>query len=371
MPKRKSRLWQTGANRGDLGSRIERPRQAQSSRLIATQTRRSFLEQSLIAAGKWTALPLAVTGTVAAGYSLVRDHTYEQEQFDQRVRRCVAVVFDGCSDGYEAFPAFHNPQNDLSPKLTPPTKYASDVLQRKILELDSGRIDIVEPSSPFSGEDNVLLFGSPSSNLYARELFGFDNDLVDPGDSLSGFRRIADIFPLPVQYVLDAREIIHRHNQWYPHHRDRRRYIPNWGLHVADSDQNRESYRWPGRGNNGSMESDYLLITCLPNLLSADSGLYRKVVTIGGTHAIGTKAVELLFTDAGILAFENLADDITSSGAQYWQAIVKVSDIRPDQRSIYDDTEYQYGHRISDAVEFFKVDVDFERSLRSFHDFKA
>lgn len=95
---------------------------------------------------------------------------------------------------------------------------------------------------------------------------------------------------------------------------------PNWP--VIDVQTGREFV--PQTNDANFLETDYLLITVMPNFMHRDA--YKndeKIVIFSGSHGVGTKAVQLLFQSRALL--DQL--DAELRGCQAWQAVLSVDKI--------------------------------------------
>lgn len=161
----------------------------------------------------------------------------------------------------------------------------SDALARQPVVRDGLRVDPTDHS--------LLLFGSPTSEGLSRIVFGYEEiagveglDLRDP--------------PLDLRYAWEL-------NPESVGEGKVGRYVPGKGLVERPLWQIKDLQR-PAAGrlipesNNGLLSEDYLLVTRMRNFLSAealDSGKF--VVSFGGAHGTGTRAVELLIRDKRLM----------------------------------------------------------------------
>lgn len=165
---------------------------------------------------------------------------------------------------------------------------------------------------------NLALIGSPTAEGLSRIAFGYRQDEDDP-DSLT----ISDApLDLPFRWIVSKAEVDERAVA--------RRYVagrglverPNWriagpgGLYVPRVDE------------NGLLQEDYLLVTKVRNYLSGgsvDAGSY--IVSFGGAHGTGTRALSLLYRDRGIL--RKLSDQLRTKPASF-QFLLRVGNISHD-----------------------------------------
>lgn len=174
-----------------------------------------------------------------------------------------------------------------------------------------------------STDDNLILIGSPEAEAVTRLLFGYERG---PG----GVRRVASAPDLPYYWLEDETKI----EAWC------RKFVagvdglvarPNWP--VVDNTSLRPRLIYPNLTNEGLLATDYLIITRTPNFLSAralQSG--HRIVSIAGTHGVGTQGVELLLRDRGEL--QKVADALAPR-TESFQVLARMSDIvhKPGQSS--------------------------------------
>lgn len=99
---------------------------------------------------------------------------------------------------------------------------------------------------------------------------------------------------------------------------------PNWRIAGP------ERSHVPRVDEDGVLLEDYLLVTKLRNYLSPvalDDG--RAVISFGGTHGTGTRALGLIFRDRDVLG--ELVDQLRSRPAAF-QMLFRVGDIAHDQK---------------------------------------
>jgi hypothetical protein len=177
----------------------------------------------------------------------------------------------------------------------------------------SGRVRVEEEILTRSTHDLVLI-GSPTAEGLSRMIFGYSPD-GDP-DSLALTRAPVD---LPFRWVISKNEVDELAVA--------RRFVagrglierPNW--RIAGPDR----IYVPRVDEDGMLLDDYLLVTKLRNYLSRsalDEGRY--VISFGGSHGTGTRAVGLLFRDKAIL--REIGTQLHGRPAAF-QMLFRVSDI--------------------------------------------
>ena len=168
------------------------------------------------------------------------------------------------------------------------------------------------------GEHDMALIGSPTAEGLSRLLFGYSPD-GDP-DSLA-----LDQVPLdlPYRWVISKSDVADAAVA--------RRFVPGRGLverpnwRVSAPDR----IYVPKVDEYGLLLDDYLLVTKVRNYLSRDAtdGGF-SIISFGGTHGTGTRALELLFKDRSLLA--DIAGKLRHRPAAF-QALFRVSDIQHDR----------------------------------------
>lgn len=180
----------------------------------------------------------------------------------------------------------------------------------------TGRLRIEDELRAHITHDLVLI-GSPTAEGLSRAIFGY----VPDGDADSLALSDAPV-DLPYRWVLSKNEVAEGAVA--------RRFVPgrgmverpNWRLQGP-----RRSYV-PRVDEDGVLMEDYLLVTKLRNYLSPvalDDG--RAVISLGGTHGTGTRAIGLIFRDDDVL--RELVEQLRSRPAAF-QMLFRVGDIAHD-----------------------------------------
>lgn len=164
---------------------------------------------------------------------------------------------------------------------------------------------------------DLALIGSPTAEGLSRLLFGYAPD-GDP-DSLA-----LDQVPLdlPFRWVISKNQVADSAVA--------RRFVagrglverPNWRISGP------KRIYVPRVDEHGLLLDDYLLVTKVRNYLSPgaiDEGHF--ILSFGGSHGTGTRALELLFKDQGILT--SIAGRLERRPAAF-QMLFRVSDIKHD-----------------------------------------
>jgi hypothetical protein len=167
-------------------------------------------------------------------------------------------------------------------------------------------------------EHNLVLIGSPTAEGLSRIIFGYRQDGEDT-DSLAAENSPID---LPYRWVISKARVDERAVA--------RRFVagrglvkrPNWRITGPDR------IYVPRVDDNGMLEEDYLLVTKVRNYLSTgavDAGHY--IISFGGAHGTGTRALELLYRNKLIL--RNVAQQLRTKPAAF-QILLRVGNIAHD-----------------------------------------
>lgn len=160
-----------------------------------------------------------------------------------------------------------------------------------VLQTTDGRDDLV---SVDPATRSLLLFGSPTSEGLSRIIFGYEamaeaEGLIytdTPFDLAYRWELSPDRADSGVElgrFVRD-RGLVKR---------------PPWGIKGLRTN----TPDFVPTGQDNMLMDDYLLITRIPNFLSVEAALTNQfIVSFGGAHGTGTKAVGLLLKDRPLLA---------------------------------------------------------------------
>lgn len=173
-------------------------------------------------------------------------------------------------------------------------------------------------------EGTIVALGSPMSNFLSRAILAYQFVSANPED---GIKRVENkgFFELPFEYVMDAIQLRTTGAMANRMIGGRIHSVPNWSVWSAAE----KNMLVPLVDDDGQLQSDYLLITVLPNIFSRksyDAG--DRIVIFGGAHGVATKAVDLLFREAELLG--HLRDKVKNS--PYWQAVFKVDHVSHDPK---------------------------------------
>ncbi len=175
-----------------------------------------------------------------------------------------------------------------------------------------------EVLAPKNVQGNLICLGSPVSNYLSRVAMNYR--YVTESDKSQGL--VSDekgrLFYLPYEFSLDAKELLKNGVSIRNLQGGRGDEIPNWSIRDCKTGEYLVSDI-----EGGNLLSDYLLITVLPNIYDPSAyEKHQKLIIIGGSHGVGTKAIDLVFKNRNVL----LSLLRQKENAEYWQAIIKVTD---------------------------------------------
>lgn len=183
---------------------------------------------------------------------------------------------------------------------------------------NEGRLQVLK-SLLATHEQDLVLVGSPTGEGCSRILFGY----TAPSGEGEGLELTNPLLDLPYHWILDTKSIDPGATA--------ARYVqgrglvrrPNWKiecslgtgrLYVPEVDRTRL----------GLLRDDYLLITRVRNYFSAQAlDMGSTILTFGGTHGVGTKAIDILFRDGAILSEMGRR----LRGVEAYQALLHVGNI--------------------------------------------
>jgi hypothetical protein len=167
-------------------------------------------------------------------------------------------------------------------------------------------------------DDGMVLVGSPEAEGVARLAYGYRRR----EDGL-GMAHVDPPVDLPFRWEEDGSQIEAVYHRFV----EGRGLVarPNWP--IVDQ-RGAERRLFPRVGNDGLLQSDYLLVTKVPNYLTRtgfESG--RSLITFAGSHGTGTRAVELLMRDRA--ALRRVAEELTPD-VHAFQLLFEVGDMLHD-----------------------------------------
>ncbi|NOU46928.1 MAG: helix-turn-helix domain-containing protein [Bacteroidales bacterium] len=198
------------------------------------------------------------------------------------------------------------------------------------------------PTNVFLDGD-IIAIGSPTSDEVALKVFDFS------GERYSLIKNKNSIIELPINFILNKEAID------YPNSFGKRfvagveKKMPNWPITIEGE------LLFPKTTNEGWLMTDYLLITRVPNILSKRSiVLGREIISIAGTHGVGTEAIGLVLNDLNLLKILN--KNITS---RYFQILIPVLSIEhfEDRNTLKSE-----GKRLGEPI-IREVKIDYEKII--------
>lgn len=170
--------------------------------------------------------------------------------------------------------------------------------------------------------EGFVLIGSPEAEAITRLVFGYESRGAG-----RGMRHIGVGIPFPFRWEEDDSLVKASY----------KKYVPERGLVERRNwpvlDQRGDSIRsiFPRLDNKGMLTSDLLLISKIPNFLTVDSFQSgRSIVSVAGTHGVGTRAIELLLRNRKLMA--QIESDIGRS-QQYFQVLLEVGNVKHDKKN--------------------------------------
>lgn len=208
----------------------------------------------------------------------------------------------------------------------------------------------VEPEVLESISDGLLLFGSPTSEGLSRLVFGYE-PISGREDRLA---KVGLVSHLPFSWDLDKDNIAHSAQRWVSG-LESPTMRPNWAVIGPEGKR-----LFPDLHHDDFLRTDLLLVTKLPNILTdASRGSEHYIVSVGGAHGTGTRAVERLLSDKGVLRI--IADElkidpeVPGTWPEAYQVLLRVGDIKHNARhgSIAEKVDYIDSVRISESSDWW------------------
>lgn len=165
-------------------------------------------------------------------------------------------------------------------------------------------------------DEGYVLIGSPEAEMLTAMAFGYERK-----PDGSGMRFTGSTLDLPYRWNEDAESVEGTCTRIVVGQGPVRR--PNWP--IIDNTGVRARPIYPVVRNDGLVFADLLLITRVPNFLSA-AGMQagRSLVSIAGAHGTGTRAIEVLLRDRK--ALKHISEEIPNR-TQAFQVLVAASKI--------------------------------------------
>jgi hypothetical protein len=194
-------------------------------------------------------------------------------------------------------------------------------------------------------DDSLVLIGSPEAEAVTQLAFGYERKT-----DKSGVYALGNVIDLPYCWLEDPAKVEAQSWKYVEgYHKPVAR--PNWP--VVSNVGGKQRLLFPELRNDGLIATDYLLITKVPNYLTRigyQSG--HSVVSIAGTHGIGTRAVSVLLRDRNVLA---AIGRTIPAESRAFQVLLRASSVRHEQGKsssasrielidvqIFDRTDYEW-----------------------------
>lgn len=166
---------------------------------------------------------------------------------------------------------------------------------------------------PVRIDGDIIVVGSPTSDAIAKTSFEYS------GARYELKRAVDPLIELPITYILDKEELGDGEVLLRRYVAGEEKEMYNWALRMG-----KEVLPPPKLGANQWLQTDYLLITRIPNLMSRKAFLDgAEILIIGGAHGTGTEAIGLLLKDAKLLS----RIETQRQNAPYFQILVPIVEI--------------------------------------------
>lgn len=214
--------------------------------------------------------------------------------------------------------------NPKYPGFHPDDEYIADRFDELVRDTVENRVVYDSSRIPQNLKGTVIASGSPVSNALARRLLQYD--FVNPSDRMAGLARAENpIFDLDFEFIL-SRASLDGLGVSSPVGRSGE--TGNWSIHKKSSHD-----LYASEVKEEKIDSDYLLVTCLPNVYDEESlANGENIYLLAGGHGVGTKGADLLLKDSAILA--RVQREVGHS--LYWQALFKIEGVD----HFYNDPKY-------------------------------
>jgi hypothetical protein len=201
-----------------------------------------------------------------------------------------------------------------------------------------------------NASDSLVLLGSPASEGLSRFVFGYQ-EVSDRTDCLLKEGLASH---LPFSWNLDGTQVRAKGKRWVPGV-SQPTARPNWSI------QGPEAHRFfPDLGCDDFLKTDYLLMTKIPNVLvDEDRGSGHFLVSIGGAHGTGTRAIECVLSNASVLrrivTELHIDTDNPATWPDAYQVLLRAGSIKHDQQrgSFPCDVTYIDSRRISQSSDWW------------------
>lgn len=166
---------------------------------------------------------------------------------------------------------------------------------------------------PVCIDGDIITVGSPTSDVIARASFEYS------GARYELKRAVDPLIELPITYILDKDELDGGEVLLRRYVAGEEKEMYNWALRMG-----KDILPPPKLGTNRWLQTDYLLITRIPNLMSRKAFFDgAEILLIGGAHGTGTEAIGLLLKDAKLLS----RIEAERQNSPYFQILVPIVEI--------------------------------------------
>lgn len=197
----------------------------------------------------------------------------------------------------------------------PDDAFVATVFDELVADAVENRIVYDSKRIPQNLSGSALVSGSPVSNAMSRYLLQYE--YVDNSDRNLGLLRTKNaVFETEFEFLL-ARNALDEMGISEPIGKS-----GNTGNWSVVNKRSGEVYAAENR--DGRLMSDFLLVTCLPNIFDRES--YENgesVFLLAGAHGVGTRATDVLLRDSSLLS--KLKEKVGRS--MYWQALFKIDGV--------------------------------------------
>jgi hypothetical protein len=189
---------------------------------------------------------------------------------------------------------------------------------------------------------NIVCIGDAHSNIIPRAVLQYAPVTDDQDKFLT--RRKPILFKLGFETIYDKSYLfanLDRSQQDVIRVcEDGQYYTINWSILDLRRSGAKKIFA-PTINRNKYLESDFLLVTVLPNILDKESHQTNKIIIFGGTHGIGTRALSLLLRDQELLA--HIGKVVAGfAHAPGWQVLLKVDAI---ERNAYEERPLSFDRK--------------------------
>jgi transcriptional regulator with XRE-family HTH domain len=269
------------------------------------------------------ALASAVFGGLNFAATKMKEWSDEEKRTAEH-RELAYRLFFGDSETQYYVPSINNPYSPIK-GITAPTGDALTFLFKHFGFGPEKFRPLTDPrTSKFDG--SIMLLGGPVANVFSRQLMGTG----------AGCPLFSHVHSKPVTLPISFDNVV--------------------SSEIGAGNRPRYEIRVAGRKLDGldSADSDFLVLTSIPNVFSPCYGLFDHRITVAaGWHGAGTRAIGLVLSQPKFLA--QLHEK--TKGLTAWQALIKVGSINRETgvpTRIGESAVFEIGHvdfgRVRDAM---------------------